>query len=349
MISQDVLKRERHVRLFSVIAILFLFILIIVKVENMLISFVLAFHINFLLAPFVNSIERQGIPRHLSVGAIYLITGFFVGFGTWLLLPDLSEQFVSFKNEVPKYIDGVTNLMSNTERNVNSFLAGIHKVDFTKNTESWLVSLSTRIFEDLPRIVSKSLTTIILAPFFGLFMLLDGQRMVKELLKLVPNNFFELALNLQYQVNQQIGGYIRARLLEAAIVGLVVGIGLSIIDFPYTVILGIMAALTNLIPYIGPVIGAIPGILIAIVNGMAGVDLLLVVSVYATAQLIDNLLIIPLVVAKIVNLHPVEVVVIIIIGAQVAGVLGMIISIPVANIIKLAAISVYQHFIAFRT
>src|SRR5690606_14323802 len=105
-------------------------------------------------------------------------------------------------------------------------------------------------------------------------------------------------------------------------------------------LLALFAALTNLIPYIGPIIGAVPPVLIALISDDAMVttslnlNLFIVISIYLLAQILDVIFIIPLVVAKIVNLHPVTVIVVIIVGAQLMGVLGMIISIPLASAAK---------------
>jgi putative permease len=194
----------------------------------------------------------------------------------------------------------------------------------------------------------------LLAPFLAYFMLQDGRGVSRTLLSMVPNNLIELALNLHHQINDQMGGFIRARFLEAAIVGLVVWIGLAIIGYPYAPLLAIFAALTNLIPYIGPIIGAVPAVLIALISEEGAmyhsmsISLVIVTSIYFIAQLIDVLFIIPFVVAKIVNLHPVTVILVIIIGAQLMGILGMVISIPVASVLKLTLNAVYNHLLDFR-
>ena len=105
------------------------------------------------------------------------------------------------------------------------------------------------------------------------------------------------------------GGFIRARFLEAAIVGAVVGIGLQVAGFPYASLLGLFAGLTNLIPYLGPLIGAVPAILIALISedgliaSTMSLNLIIITAIYFFAQLIDIVFIIPFVVAKIVNLH----------------------------------------------
>ena len=179
-------------------------------------------------------------------------------------------------------------------------------------------------------------------------MLRDGANIKKSILQLVPNSIFEISMNLIHEMNYQIGNFIRARLAEALIVGFVTWLGLAIIDFPYAVLLSLFAAGANLIPYIGPIAGAVPPVIILLVNsdivfGSIGVNLLAVSVVYLTAQLLDAFFIIPMVVAKIVNLHPVTVILVIILGAQLLGIVGMIISIPVASLIKLFLTTLYQH------
>lgn len=180
-------------------------------------------------------------------------------------------------------------------------------------------------------------------------MLRDGRRASRQLLSMVPNNLFEVALNLSYQINQQLGGFIRAKLLESVMVGSVVWLGLYLVSFPYASILAFFAGLTNLIPYVGPVLGAVPGLVVALVNQEARSSPALIGSIYLLAQIVDMLFIVPLVVAKIVDLHPVTVVIVIIIGSQVMGVLGMIISVPAASIIKLTFTEFYNHIVDFRS
>ena len=342
------LTRERLIKSFAVVGILILCTVVVFKTENILVSFVLGFVIYYLLAPVVNAIERTGVSRRIGVTGLFILITAVAGFGIYILLPATAGQLSAFKNELPKFIEGTTNLLAISELKLNSFLFNMYKIDISKSLGATLIIFFKGLFDNLPNIISSSFVVIILAPFFAFFMLLDGQAVSKKLLALVPNNFFELALNLQHRINVQLGDFIRARLLEAGIVGFCIWIGLTIIGFPYAVLLAVFAGLSNLIPYIGPVAGAIPAVLIALVNSVPGLEFLIVIAVYIVAQLIDNFFIIPLVVAKIVNLHPVTVAIVIIIGAQIGGILGMIISIPVACILKLTIITVYSHLVEFQ-
>ena len=341
------LTRERLIKSFAVVGILILCTVVVFKAENILVSFVLGFVIYYLLAPVVNAVERTGVSRRIGVAGLFVLITAVTGFCIYILLPATAGQLSAFKNELPNFIDGTTKILAISEQKLNSFLFNMYEIDISKSLESTLLIFFRGLFDDLPNIISSSLAVIILAPFFAFFMLIDGQTATKKLLTLVPNNFFELALNLQHRMNVLLGDFIRARLLEAGIVGLFVGFGLAIIGFPYAVLLAFFAGLANLIPYIGPVIGAVPAVLIALVDGVTALEFLIVIAVYITAQLIDIFLIIPLVVAKIVNFHPITVVIVIIIGAQIGGILGMIISIPVASMLKLIISSIYNHLVEF--
>jgi putative permease len=342
------LKRDQSLQLAAVISLVLISFIVLIKVENMLISFILAFVISYLFNPIVSRMERGGLDRSLSIFFLFTFVGVLLGVGGTLLSPVVSEQFGTIQSEIPKYAEGITSLMAYIENKINTTLAGIYSVNFSENAgfiiQSWLGSFLASI----PLLAQKTFTVLILAPFFAFFMLRDGRNISRRFLAMVPNNLFELALSLSHNINEQMGGFIRARLLEALIVGTVVWIGLAVIGFPYAVFLAVIAAATNLIPYVGPIIGAIPAFVTAFINNDPAITIVLVTAIYVTAQIIDIIFIIPMVVARIVNLHPVTVVVVIIIGSQVMGILGMIISIPLTSVIKLTVSTVYDHVVGFK-
>lgn len=342
------LKRETRIKLLSVLAILIGCGIVLFAVDNLLISFVLAFVTNYLLAPIVDWFERKRIPRQAAIAIPFVATGALIGLGIYMIVPRVNQQLELLGSQLPKYQADLMNLVSGAEERFKLFFK-LYNVNFSQAINDWIIRKSQIVSDVLPSIVSGSLTVLILTPFFAYFMLQDGRRLTRVLMSLVPNSLFEIALDLQHQLNEQMGGFIRARFLEAAIVGAVVWIGLRITNFPYAALLALFAGLTNLIPYLGPLIGAIPALLIALISedGMIAstmsLNLIIITSIYFFAQLVDIVLIIPFVVAKIVNLHPVTVVIVIIIGSQVMGILGMMISIPIASAIKLVFQTFYRH------
>ena len=347
--NRSLIRRERAIKSTTVLALMVFFVWTLLAVENMLVSFVLALVITYLINPLVTLMERRGLKRTPSIFVLFLVTGALLsGFGS-MFYPILAEQILELQAELPKYQKGIAELMTQWEERVQHLLGSYYSFDLMKGVNRLIADGATSIFSSLPQMASRFLTVFLLAPFFAFFMLRDGRNLVRQFLRMMPNNLFELALNLNFQINHQMGDFIRARLLEAGIVGVVIWLGLGLMAFPYASLLALFAALTNLIPYVGPFIGAVPALAIAIINNEPSLTLFLVLSTYALAQLIDIVFIIPLVVAKIVNLHPVLVVVVIIIGSQLMGILGMIISIPVASVLKLTFTALYDHLIHFRS
>jgi putative permease len=348
-IRQKIIRRERRIRLFAVSLMIAGGLWVILAIPGMLSSFLLGFVITFTFKPIVNFFERKGLGRTTSVLIPFIVSGGLLVGASSALIPKLTEQVSALQTELPKYMATISELAKKNSTKLNKVVAQFSDVDLSAEAIAWAQKNSSAFVTSLPNWVSTILSTMILAPFFAFFMLKDGRGFSKKLLGMVPNNLFELSLNLHFQIIQQMGGFIRARFLESVLVGAIVWVGLYALNFPYALFLGVLAGITNIIPYIGPIIGAAPAIIIALANQHTPLMIALIGAIYVMAQVLDMLLVIPLVVAKIVDLHPVTVVIVIIIGGQVMGILGMIISIPVASILKLTFIEFYHHVVDFRS
>ncbi len=335
------LKKINIIRLLVFMGLLIVAGSVLFLVNNLFISFLLAFVISYLARPLISPLERAGFSYNGALIFIFL-TGISLtcGLGIWGF-PLISKQINHLQTEWPRYSEGLLSLMEGLELKAKNWLR--LDIPLQEKGKEKLFSLSQVILKDLPSLLMQALSVLLLAPFLAFFMLKDSHKIFRRFMLLVPNSVFEMVLDLQYQINQQLGQFIRARFLEAFIVGLVTFLGLSLISFPFASLLGGFAALTNLIPYIGPLIGAVPAVIIALVNHYETWDLSLLVAVYLVAQLIDAGILVPILVARIVNLHPVTVVLLIILGGQFMGILGMIISIPVANALKVTSLAVYEH------
>lgn len=339
-------NRWKLIGLLSVLTFIFIFVSLI---DNLLVSSIIAFVIAYTLGPTVNYFERHGISRTVSTSAVFLVVGAALGLSGLWLFPYLGDSLSHLQLEMPRYIAGVSQFIAEAELQMRAIAGPLSNFDLTARVESRLTLWTQSFFENLPSALRTFVTVMLLAPFLAFFMVKDGRRVMRSVMLLTPNSLFETALSLQHQINFQIGQFVRARILESFIVGMVTASGLMLISFPYPILLGILAGITNLIPYLGPILGAVPAFLIALVNGYSSLDVALMSLVYIVAQLIDAGLLIPVLVAKIVDLHPVTVILVIIAGAQLMGVLGMIISIPVASTLKVTLTTVYRHLIDTRS
>ncbi len=317
--------------------------------RSLFVSVVLASVIYFLLAPACDFLERKKFSRLLSVTIPFVVLSVIGGVAIAILAPDVIAQFNALKTQMPQYVLGTQKFIEKAEFQLSSALSTLSLDGTLQEVENYLMTWGQNFFQSLPEFLSASMTVLFMAPFLAFFMLLDGRDFTRKIFSLVPNNLFELVVDLNHQINTQIGGFIRARLLETAIITAVIWIGLLILDFPYALVLSIFAGLLNLIPYVGPVIAAVPPIMIALVNADASDTLWAIIFIYTLAQVIDAVLIVPFLVAKIVNLHPITVVLSVILGGKLLGVLGMLICIPAASVIKVTLFSIYRHLTGFKS
>jgi putative permease len=200
----------------------------------------------------------------------------------------------------------------------------------------------TDLLSSFPNYLSLLLEWFILVPIFLYFFFMESRQFSRGLLEAIPNPIFEKSYVLFSQFNTKFGEYIIAKFIEATILGTIVTAGLLIIGFPYPFLLGFIAGVTNILPYLGPVLGIIPALAIAFLAKDPSASMVGMLVVFALANLIDMILVFPLLVSKIVNLHPIVVIVSIIVGSQLAGVPGMIVVIPFVAFFKLLFKEIYK-------
>lgn len=200
----------------------------------------------------------------------------------------------------------------------------------------------TKLLNQIPDYLSLLFEWLLLVPMFLYFFFMESKNFKTRFMDAIPNPIFEKTYVLFSQFNTKFGEYIIAKFIEATILGTLVTLGLLLIGFPYPFILGFIAGVTNILPYIGPVIGFVPAFFVALLSKDPNVSMLGMVIIFALANLIDMILVFPLLVSKIVNLHPIVVVVSIIIGSQLGGIVGMIVIIPFIAFFKLLFKEIYR-------
>lgn len=198
------------------------------------------------------------------------------------------------------------------------------------------------LLSQIPDYLSSFFEWLLLVPMFLYFFFFQSKKFGYSLLRAIPNSIFEKTYVLSSQFNTKFGEYIIAKFIEATILGTSVTIGLMIVGFPYPFVLGFIAGITNILPYIGPVLGFVPALLVALLTNDPKISMLAMTLIYVIANLVDMVLIFPLLVSKVVDLNPIIVVVSVIVGGQVGGVVGMIVIIPFIAFFKLLFQEIYK-------
>jgi putative permease len=198
------------------------------------------------------------------------------------------------------------------------------------------------LLAQIPDFLSSFFEWLLLVPMFLYFFFFQSKKFGQKFLQAIPNSIFEKTYVLFSQFNTKFGEYIIAKFIEATILGTIITIGLLIVGFPYPFILGFVAGVTNILPYIGPVLGVIPAIIIGFLSNDPHVAMLGMAMVFLIANLMDMVLVFPLLVSKVVDLNPIIVVVSVIVGGQLGGVVGMIVIIPFIAFFKLLFQEIYK-------
>jgi predicted PurR-regulated permease PerM len=177
----------------------------------------------------------------------------------------------------------------------------------------------------------SGLTFVVIVPFVAFFYLKEGRRLTRTLIELVPNAHFELCLNLLHQINGQIGGYIRGQILATSVVSILAIGGLTLIEVEHALPLGLLA-------------GSITALATGGEFGVVGE----IVVVFLIIQMIDNVVIQPTVVAKSVEMHPLVILFVVMVGSQLMGIVGMLIAVPLTGILKVSSQTVYEGVRGYR-
>jgi predicted PurR-regulated permease PerM len=157
-----------------------------------------------------------------------------------------------------------------------------------------------------------------------------------------------MTLNLQFHLTRQIRNYIRGILLDSLCVGAITAVGLYLMDVRYSLFLGIGYGLANLVPYFGPILGTIPGIILAASQGSFLTKVVPVILVYALAQFISIVWIIPLLMARMMKVHPLVVIVAVIVGGNLFGPIGYLIAVPATSILQTSLRESYRGIRSLR-
>ena len=326
------------------------------NVLSVLSPFIIALVITYLLHPMVKWIElnlfkqvkmKQHLKRTLSVLLTYLlIVGAFILFiySTYLMI---GGQFTNNVN-VNNMIDSI---MKYSQRYNDIFQSALAKLE-TSGLSTDIKDQFANVIERLNGLVGTAINTafdsikqlgsnllnILLGVIIGFYILKD-----LEYFKKFTNECCDVVFNKRRNkqtksflddVDNVVSKFIRGQLLDGLIVGILSSLGLWIIGLDFPVLIGMTAGIFNIIPYFGPLIGTVPAVIVGLLSG-SPIKALFAVLVLLLVQQLDGAIIAPKVVGESVGIHPVFVILSIIIGGALFGLLGMLLAVPTAGIIKL--------------
>lgn len=293
----------------------------------------------FILKPFVKFFEfRVGIRRSFSIVIVFLSVGGIVTYGLLNIIPILLQHSQTLYNQFKNF--PFEEKLTESVHGIASALPFINPTDASKQVHGFI----EEGIHQLGAFAGNALTSAItfaIVPFVTYFILAEEDVALKKLIARVPNKYFEMTLNVIYKIQRDLVGYLRGWILDSIIIGCISMVGYWAIGVHYPILLGSIAGVANLIPYLGPIVGAVPALIVSVTQFGDFRLLVPIVILAITVQTIDEMAVQPFCFAKAVNMHPLTVILVLIIGNQLMGVAGMILAIPIATIFKVAATETY--------
>ena len=291
------------------------FALFLFEIRAILIALFISYIIMASLHPFVRTLRNLKIPKIVAIVLVYTVVIAFIVLLVIPILPFFISQVQSLLKAIPNYVDSASQALGIqiTKAQVNSMIAPLASA-IGQNA----FSITGKVFGGL-----FSILTIFILSFY---MLIDRHRLGETIKDLFPSNYREKATLTIHLVEQKLGAWLRGQVVLSLVVGTITWIALTLLGIPFALPLAIMAGFLEIIPTLGPIIAAIPAVIVGL--AISPVMALTVILVYTGIQIAENNILVPKIMEKAVGLNPVIIIVAILIGGNLFGVVGALLSIP---------------------
>jgi predicted PurR-regulated permease PerM len=320
---QDFLRRIRGLLVLVIVGALLYFL------QGIAQLLLVATLVAYILNPLVSRLQGRMSRTRATLIVFALLVAGMVGAGM-LVGPVVEQQVQDVRASVDP--DQITMVIQEVDAQLNDLSAtlGGGEVRFEERVDQKVKAWTTGVVNMAPGLLGL-ITNVILVPFMAVFLLRDGPRIKRGLIRFVPNRYFEFSLEALHKIDIQLGNYFRGLVLEISIVSVLSIASLWILGVPAYVLVGLLAGITTVIPYAGSLLGGSIGILIKLASTGSISAAALVLVAFLAIQIADEALIQPLVFAQAVDLHPLEVLIAVWVAAQFFGVVGMVLAIPVTS------------------
>ena len=316
-------------------------------VGDVVVLVVLGTLLAYLLDPLAVQLEARGMGRGTAAAAIF--AGLFVVLGVplGLLMPALVRQVAALQEGID--LEATSELLAQIEQWVGDRLGplGVPRPDLRAQMSRLLSDHLYDVVGFVPDVLALA-TQVVIVPVIAFFMLKDGRRFRRDFISLVPNRYFEFTLNALRKADLQLGGYLRGQFLAALIVGLLATFALWLIGVDYYLIIGAVAGLANLIPFLGPLIGGAVAIAVSVATTGSFGQVALIVVAFSVIQVIDNFGTQPLVLSRNVELHPLVILLVLLAAGELFGLLGLLLAVPAAAVTKVLVQEFVTTFRSYR-
>lgn len=324
------------IKFFLVMILIYFFYII----KDIIIILFVALIFSSALDPWVDWMQSKKIPRAVGVLLIYLMLFILISLSIYLIIPPIAEQVGELAAKSPQYLERIISGMSSLKEYsiehgiINEIKSSLGAISNNlQKAAGGVFSTLTNVFGG---IVSFFLVLVI-----TFYMVVEENAIKKLVWSLAPEKHQTYIMQLINRMQKKIGLWLRGQLILSLIIFLLTYLGLSILHVEFALVLALIAGITEFVPYIGPIFGAIPAVFLAFTQSPTLA--VFVVALYFIIQQTENHILVPKIMEKTVGLNPIISISVLLIGFKVAGIAGAILSIPVATAVSVFVKDVFDE------
>ncbi|WP_151735950.1 AI-2E family transporter ['Paenibacillus yunnanensis' Narsing Rao et al. 2020] len=308
--------------------------------KAILAPFLAAIILSYVLNPVVKMLGKRKMPRGVAVLLIYAVFLLALAVIAINLIPMFIRQLEELNEHLPEITLHAQGLMNNM--NTELMPRGVEM-----GMNNWFLQLESRLAKGISHFLDNIGTTIglvfnaFIVPFLVFYILKDFDVFERLLVSCLPRSRRKSIVRLLKDIDDALGSYIRGQLFVCLIIGILAYIGYALIGMPYPLLFACLVALFDIVPYLGPFLGAAPAVVMA--STVSFKLVLYVVVVNTLCQMIESNIVSPQVVGRTLHLHPLLIIFALLVGGELAGMLGLILAVPVFAAGKV----VLQHLLTY--
>ncbi len=299
--------------------------------------FIVAALISYLLHPLVEIVHQKGMHRGLAIGLIYLVFFGAIGYGLYKGIPVFINQMIDIAERAPEMAELYRGYIARFHSQTSGWPFGLHDrlEQIIDLMEMKLSSFINVLIEALSG-VSDFFIFVLLIPLISFYLLKDAEQIIEHGLKLFPKKTRTTIRKFLMDIDRSLGGYLRGQLLVCTIIGTFAAILFYLFGMKYPLLLSLFIGVTNIIPYFGPLIGAVPALLVAVTISTGMV--IKVAIIIVVLQFLEGNVISPIIMGQTLKLHPLIIIFALLVGGEISGILGLILAVPILAFLKVAIV-----------
>lgn len=298
-----------------------------------------AFIVSSAIEPIARRLERRNIPRLVTVLSIYGIALLILGGIGGLIVEPLAHQIQALANAVPSAINAVNRLTPLVPEVDQAQLVSTIQNSLFRVGGS-LANIGANVVQGTRTVIS-TIFTIVFVFVVALYLVLERDALHRLARLVTPTQHLSYVEQAITRAQYRVGRWALGQLVLGTVIGTGVGVGLQLLGVPYALLLGLLAGFMELIPIAGAVIAGVPGVIIALTESWwLGVATL---GLYVLVGQLENHLLVPNVMRRAVGLRPIVIIIAILIGGRLAGIVGIILAVPVATMLSVIAADIFPR------